>query len=118
MTDRELLEKAAKAAGLDQSLTWSPAGKAWMTLQDGSGKLWNPLADDGDALRLAVKLQIWIRYRDDNTVNACWYDERGIFAGNVNEGIGSLRNGDEPNAAVRRCITRAAAAIGEGKSHG
>ncbi|MGQ2994238.1 hypothetical protein [Variovorax sp.] len=99
MGEREMLERAAKAAGL------------WDAANNCIDIPWNPLIDDGDALRLAVKLQIWIRWRDDNTVSASWYDERGIFAGNVNEGIGSLRNGDEPNAAVRRCIVRAAASL-------
>lgn len=48
MTDRELLKLAAKAAGF--SYEW---GRAW----DGKSRFnWSPLTDDGDALRLAVKL--------------------------------------------------------------
>lgn len=58
MNDRELLELAARAAGV--GYTWS---EFWETmarpLNDGSGwdnrATWNPLKDDGDALRLAVK---------------------------------------------------------------
>ena len=45
MTDRELLEAAAKAAGY---VHYHPG--------DGFYQTWNPLTDDGDALRLAVKL--------------------------------------------------------------
>ena len=56
MTDRELLELAAKAAGIsyDPSLS-SEKGLSWY---EGSQRwtVWNPLTDDGDALRLAHKL--------------------------------------------------------------
>lgn len=53
MTDRELLELAAKAAGIELK---------WMTIVNGpqAGEVfcsnWHPLADDGDALRLAVRV--------------------------------------------------------------
>lgn len=100
MEDRELLELAANAVGI---------------ISDGLGgcydfereKAWNPLTDDGDALRLASRLQIWIRYPGDGRVSACWYDENGFFAGYVNE----LSHGD-PRAATRRAIVRVAAEIG------
>lgn len=51
MTDRELLELAAKAAGIKHNPSLSAACR-------GERIWWNPLADDGDALRLAVKLHI------------------------------------------------------------
>jgi hypothetical protein len=44
MTDQELLELAAKACGLEE---------AKLRIEFNQ---WNPLTDDGDALRLAVKL--------------------------------------------------------------
>jgi hypothetical protein len=57
MTDREMLELAAKAAGLPHQ--WC---KAWHTMAeprpDGGfffEKVWNPLRDDGDALRLRLE---------------------------------------------------------------
>ena len=50
MTDRELLELAAKAAGYEYM--WNIDS----LLIKGSSGRWNPLADDGDALRLAVML--------------------------------------------------------------
>jgi hypothetical protein len=57
MTDRELLEAAAKAAGI--GLAPHPflhrRGEGALTTD---GAVWNPLTDDGDALRLAVKLRI------------------------------------------------------------
>ena len=57
MSDRELLEMAAKAAGYD-GLRWSMLRQCFY---DCSGIYWRPLDDDGDALRLAVKLQLQIR---------------------------------------------------------
>src|SRR4030095_4384126 len=55
MTDRELLEAAAKAAGID-FLADRPTTDCLMFLMpNGDAEAWNPLHDDGDALRLAVK---------------------------------------------------------------
>ena len=63
MTDRELLENAAKAAGVHCKGWVMPGGRSdgWHGMytgsdEDGSYLRWNPLTDDGDALRLAVKL--------------------------------------------------------------
>lgn len=56
-TDRELLELAAKAAGLTGH--YDENGDAFRVMADGyaGSYWWNPLADDGDALRLAGQLQ-------------------------------------------------------------
>lgn len=50
MTDRELLELAAKAAGIviTDDHYWNDGAGQWVR--------WNPLESDGDALRLAVTL--------------------------------------------------------------
>ena len=99
MTDRDLLELAAKAAGmwvndfsLDDDyqpffhdergfrLAW---GKGW----------WNPITDDGDALRLAVKLDLF-------------WEQMELFD------IYMDNNPHEPEN-VRRAIVRAAAEIGK-----
>jgi|SRR5690606_17743368 len=66
MTDREMLELAAKAAGRNMSgWRWydHPAPGAFVWLYEGAPTVnkWNPLADDGDALRLAVHLGILLR---------------------------------------------------------
>ena len=67
MTDRELLKAAAKAAGLviDKSpCNGGGAGNDGFDILGNAmldwhnNKTWNPLTDDGDALRLAVKLRI------------------------------------------------------------
>ena len=59
-TDRELLELAAKAAELDvywdteyDRMTMDYDSKGGTNLEE-----WNPLTDDGDALRLAMHLNI------------------------------------------------------------
>jgi hypothetical protein len=103
MTDRELLEAAAKAAGLMVSKgNRDPLGRVWA-----DGKVWNPLTDDGDALRLAVKLSLEI-YIDDGT--ATYVDEACSGIQQVIE----PHNGD-PYASTRRAIVRAAAEIGAAK---
>lgn len=81
MTDRELLELAAKACGLE---------KAKLRIEFNQ---WNPLTDDGDALRLAVKLGL---------LGAPYMPL---------EWIAALGDAD-PCAATRRAIVRAAAEIG------
>ena len=104
MTDKELLEAAAKAAGYEvRPYTWH-AGTQFayegFTL-DGPDE-WNPLEDDGEALRLAVKLGIAIQvdYGIEEAIVKGWF---------------GIPIDDNPDAAMRRAIVRAAAAIQEGK---
>ena len=64
MTDRELLELAAKAAfpggfewnGVSQCIEFIPEGSCYY-------RKWRPLEDDGDALRLADSLELDILHR-------------------------------------------------------
>jgi hypothetical protein len=94
MTDHELLELAAQAAGITGF--WVDAG-----LNTGSNaepRIWNPLIDDGDALRLSIKLQIYLIHHHHGIG---WVD-----AGYIKE----LTAGD-PYAATRRAIVRAAASM-------
>lgn len=56
MTDRELLELAAKAAGIDLYVWGSPGAENFANMAS-PGCRWNPLNDDGDALRLGVKVK-------------------------------------------------------------
>ena len=87
MTDRELLKLAAKAAGMDYSV-WSP----------GSAPIvWNPLHYDGDALRLAMQLDLVVLQRNAKTRNGYQAVEA---------------EGADLYAATRRAIVRAAAEIG------
>ena len=52
MTDRELLEAAAKAAGIE----WVD-GHVDTGLRDQNGTVWNPLTNSGDAFEFAMKLR-------------------------------------------------------------
>ena len=71
--ERALLEAAARAAGIVIS-SWMLDGPdpsmrgAWLNDDEYSGDgWWNPLTDDGDALRLAVKLQMSVTVQLDGT---------------------------------------------------
>lgn len=70
---------------------------------------WNPLTDDGDALRLASRLQISVMYQVSG-VEARAY--RGEFY--IAHEMTSYEDRDATLRATRRAITRAAAAIREG----
>jgi hypothetical protein len=97
MTDRELLEAAAKAAGIE--FGWihdTPRIRAEMGWTP-----WNPITDSGDAFELAVKLELQLDLRHSfHTVRVY-----GAAEGRIDE------SGD-PLAATRRAIVRAAAEIG------
>lgn len=108
-SDRELLKMAAKAAGIDlmwklgfHQITLPPSVPYF--LAGGLDKYWNPLTDDGDALRLAVVLSL------DVHVNQRHVE---IFSGDLEDCIDQVCvDCDDPCAATRRAIVRAAAAIG------
>lgn len=110
MTDRELIEAAAHAAGYD--CAWSDSRDGfYFGLGTYTPTVWNPLKNDGDALRLAVKLRIDVEFTYGGIEAMASWRVNNVFAGNVVEEIGSLRNGDEASAAVRRAIVRAAASL-------
>lgn len=108
MNDRELLVLAAKAAGMTPGHLgpdWShpgikvdtPLGWRW----------WNPLTDDGDALRLAVALKIGV-YPDSEDaagVKGCFCTP-STFVPHNDDDVVILH-------ATRRAIVRAAAEIGK-----
>jgi len=114
MTDRELLEKAAKAAGIDLQFEGNHESQPGY-YGDFKGlpqwETWNPVIDDGDALRLAVKLEILVKYDRPAEVYATYEGSEFEFPEEDLE-----HNGDR-FAAARRSIVRAAAAIGE-SDHG
>lgn len=92
--DMELTGLAAKAAGVEL--------ETGTTKIAGTLKTWRPLTDDGDALRLAVKLDIV--FRCINGVAFAWKD-----------GICDMQEpySDDPYTATRRAIVQAAAEIGK-----
>lgn len=104
-TDRELLELAAKASGMEVGPVrggWV-YDKSWgMAAYEGGHPAWNPLTDDGDALRLAVKLGIGLAFLNGLLVVTST-DRRHEDARDF---------GDDLLAATRRAIVMAAAEIG------
>ena len=128
MNDRELLELAAKAAEveIDKSpynggghgnIGFDVMGNAVLDWHNGTK--WNPLADDGDALRLAVTLGISITpypiYRSDARHAVVAKQRRsGDTLRELNPTETLEPYGDNPCAATRRAIVRAAAEIGKG----
>lgn len=110
MTDLELLELAAKADGrvVDTTLR-----ELW--LYEGSSA-WNPLHNDGDALRLAVKLGLWISI--DNEVEMTVRVIKATQGEDGSRPIGYVEQFKykkylDAYSATRRAIVRAAAGIGE-----
>jgi len=112
MNDRDLLELAAKAAEVDFKFCRLELGGCLLT----DGIWWNPLTDDGDALRLAAKLRLGIEFNEASVV-ASWvddgYESKEIY------GYPDQTQDDDFNIvytnhdkAARRAIVRAAAEIG------
>lgn len=114
MTDREMLELAAKAAGYK----WRGFSAFGKPLLDEDPKTspprlrvpteWNPLTDDGDAMRLAAALKIDLDWQSTKPMGHPWVeayrsesDEGGYFCAS------------EPEKNYRRAITRVAAEIGK-----
>ena len=122
MTDRELLELAAKAAGISWKPAETDAGKMcelkfglWLNIvqepTESTRRRFNPLNDDGDAFRLAVDLRMLvdIRYRSPGAIRynsvTYWVDP---LLGQVIE-FGDMETC--LRAATRRAIVRAAAEL-------
>jgi hypothetical protein len=110
MTDRELLELAAKASGVDAS--WHSDDADYLAKHEGmwlngnrspdNSAHWNPLTNDGDAFRLAVNMRFEIDV---------YYGE--VASGEEGERRQTLIGDDADRcAATRRAIVRAAAEIG------
>lgn len=111
MDDREMLMLAAKAAGvefhgwIDYPHANSMAASGDIVRNEG---IWAPLTDDGDTLRLAVKLGIGTCYHQG------WAQVmHPTFAERID-----FDYGDDPTADVRRAIIRAAAEIGKAMTNG
>jgi hypothetical protein len=110
MNDKELLEMAAKAAGVDgewHDYASGPgiyAAPEYRKLSENNTVItqrkWNPLTDDGDALRLAGKLWMIVDTNNSSVTLKC-----KNYYGKIYD--------TDPGAATRYAIVRAAAEIGK-----
>jgi hypothetical protein len=103
-TDRELLELAAKAAGIVLPSWHESANAFYVPTHSLQTVWWNPLTDDGDAFRLQVQLDIHLAFFS-----------KVVLAGVGGSMIPSVEEpiGENKIAATRRAIVRAAAAMQE-----
>lgn len=104
MEDKELIELAAKAAGINGyrysegfgcMAHWNESDGGWF---DACG-LWDPLSNDGDALRLAARLDLIVDFSRFSAIEAGRF-----YVGHRDFVLGSSAN---------EAITRAAAKIGK-----
>ncbi|MHA5329604.1 hypothetical protein ACVSNE_07020, partial [Pseudomonas aeruginosa] len=97
MNDRELLELAARAAGYQFSYSYrslsSPAVPVILA-ETGRWRKWDPRHDDGDALRLAVLLNLEIHSPQSDPTVMFRTAEHDVFY---------------QDTCIRRAIVRAAA---------
>lgn len=108
MSDKELLNLAAKATG--HSAKYNLAGDCQLFKDDEYVCFWNPLKFDGDALRLAVSLRLAISFNSEMsgpTGMIAIYVRPELL--NVGVWIDSC---PDSQTATRRAIVLAAAAIG------
>ena len=119
-SDRELLELAAKAAGYTTNHPWNAERLKFnppvdaLVVQDANGLVhtaWDPLDDSGAAMNLAVDLDLAIvpypiynKQKHSVLVQKKNLDEPRFEKMEL--------HGDDPRAATRRAIVRAAASIG------
>lgn len=120
--DRELLDLAALAAGLvyehpgfayptrfkARVATWHPVTSGCDKFEHIPLAVWNPLADDSDALRLAVKLGLVVCVMNEIKTTGIYLPAERI-GGKFDE---TEHHGNDPYAATRRAIVRAAARLG------
>lgn len=104
MTDRELIELAAKAEGREPPYDNNGVFSAWIGDME-NGHWWDPLNDDGDALRLSVRLNFEIE-RSKLADRA--------YVGQVGEApwVEYVNDDQDLYQATRRAIVQSAAEIG------
>jgi len=104
--DKKLLEFAAKACGIDYKMSENNPTEFIRHTENFGWIEWNPLKDDGDALRLAAKLRLDVL---TDCFGAICIEQSGI---SITEFLKS-DNFDDVINATRRAIVRAAAENGE-----
>lgn len=109
LTDRELLELAAKSVGY--AYRWEE-GLPFPQIQENnhgvlSWEFWHPLSDDGDALRLAGILKLNLFINDSGTTAV-----KGLKVVHELTSLSEQRYGDK-FLATRLAIVKLAAEIGK-----
>ena len=106
MSDKDLLTLAAKAAGIEFEYDDHESPYVWGEWRGIPQKeFWNPLTSDSDALRLAVKLELDVEFWGG------FEDTRITLSGNQ---LAHEDWNNDPYAATRRAIVKAASEIGRG----
>lgn len=111
MTDRELLELAAKAAGL-KLIPFEDAP----LLDDESQAHWNPANDDGDSRRLQVALSIDLRFGVSDLYGPYAHARTEVRRGDsidFHESCLPMGLLPDANATARRVVLEVAAVIGK-----
>lgn len=104
MNDFQMLELAAKAAGYEIEFVRN-SGCFYRCEEDIGREEWNPLDDDGDAFRLAIKLSICMQFIPECDTAQAYQERDSGEAFNVHvAALGDIE--------TRRIITQAAAEIG------
>lgn len=111
--DQQLLACAARAFGAKWSDYQDGSTDHWTApAKSGSWVAWNPLFNDGDALRLAVHLDIGVTSKKEHQY------EKHTSVAVFNQGHSRITekhkdHANDPGAATRYVIVRAAAEIGK-----
>ena len=112
MNDEELLRNAARAAGFVEPNSYREKTNSLLWISEsGFPSTWRPLDDNADAFDLMVNLSLFVFHG--------WTTSEGValanvFVDNAEQTVPSGEiKGDEPHAATRRAIVRAAAQIGK-----
>lgn len=117
MEYRELLELAAKAAGHEWRWYGAPLGPLFqIKTHNGIWIFWDPLSNDGDALRLAVKLRIdftWQPAMESVIAYPTMHDTLEITEEYMEYSDNGIPVDTYRYSALRRAIVRAAAEIGK-----
>lgn len=128
MDDRQLLEAAARAAGYPISeghIEETPSGLWWVYIDSNEEthppptdsawtELWNPLTDDGDALRLAVQCGLEVSFVNEDGIDRACVGYSGHD--HISDHIAYVFEDHKGDifAATRRAIVRAAASRAKG----